>query len=152
MGDKGRVGVRVRSKAGNQISPDDPLTAVVTYIVKQDVTMSNVYSVADAEYGERQRAEGRGQKGKKEGRGQRAEGRRERKKAEGRREKGKDGCRVVSADRSVLTHRATAINYLCQGFVRPAKAQPVTNARLEQSQRQCLDRSIHGHGQDDETG
>jgi hypothetical protein len=50
--------------------------------------MSNVYSVADAEYGERQRAEGRGQKGKKEGRGQRAEGRRERKKAEGRREKG----------------------------------------------------------------
>jgi hypothetical protein len=72
MGDKGRVGVRVRSKAGNQISPDDPLTAVVTYIVKQDVTMSSVYSVADAEYGERQRAGGKRQ---------RAEGKERRQKA-----------------------------------------------------------------------
>jgi hypothetical protein len=66
---------------------------------------------------------GRGQEGKAGGKRQRAGGRRERQKAEGRRErqkvkgrgqevegkKGKGGYLVVAADRSVLTHRATAI-------------------------------------------
>jgi hypothetical protein len=41
------------------------------------------------------------------GRGQKAEGKGE--EAEGRRQRVEDCCQVVSAVRSVLTHRATAI-------------------------------------------
>jgi hypothetical protein len=55
--------------------------------------------------GRRQEAEGRRQKA--EGGRQRAGGRRKKEEGKGKKEEG--CCQVVSADRSVLTQRATAI-------------------------------------------